>query len=110
MTTTDDAPTSIAASSHSRNSYRTPARAASARRLISQSDTGKLNRTRLLQILYDVGHLSRAELPRLAGVAKTTIGSIVQPMVYQGLQHGRRPMRSSEQGGKPARPIWFSPH
>ncbi|MCW2549313.1 MAG: sugar kinase [Mycobacterium sp.] len=110
MTTTDDAPTSIAASSHSRNSYRTPARAASARRLISQSDTGKLNRTRLLQILYDVGPLSRADLARIAGVAKTTIGSIVQPMVDEGILLEGEPMRSSAQGGKPARPIWFSPH
>ena len=108
MTTTDDAPTSIAASSHSRNSYRTPARAASARRLISQSDTGKLNRTRLLQILYDVGPLSRADLARIAGVAKTTIGSIVQPMVDEGILLEGEPMRSSAQGGNGCCTVWLA--
>jgi predicted NBD/HSP70 family sugar kinase len=89
--------------------YRTPTRSESAPRLISQSETGKLNRTRLLQILYDVGPLSRAELARIAGVAKTTIGSIVQPMIDVGILVEGEPQRSSAQGGKPARPIWFSP-
>src|ERR1700754_2284179 len=86
-----------------------PARAASAPRLISQSDTGRLNRTRLLQILYDLGPRSRADLARIAGVAKTTIGSIVQPMIDAGILVEGAPQRSSAQGGKPARPLWFSP-
>jgi predicted NBD/HSP70 family sugar kinase len=76
--------------------------------LISQSATGRLNRMRMLQILYDAGPLSRAELARTAGVAKTTIGSIVQPMLDQGILVEGEPQRSSAQGGKPARPIWFS--
>ncbi|GAB3596845.1 ROK family protein [Microbacterium tumbae] len=87
-----------------------PARAESAPRLISQTETGRLNRTRLLQILYDVGPLSRAELARISGVTKTTIGSIVQPMLDEGILLEGPPQRSSAQGGKPARPIWFSPH
>lgn len=78
-------------------------------RMISQSDTGRLNRTRLLEILYDVGPVSRAELARIGGVAKTTIGSIVQPMIDEGILLEGEPQRSSAQGGKPARPIWFSP-
>lgn len=86
-----------------------PARAGSAPRLISQADTGRLNRTRLLQILYDMGPRSRADLARIAGVAKTTIGSIVQPMIDEGILLEGAPQRSSAQGGKPSRPIWFSP-
>jgi predicted NBD/HSP70 family sugar kinase len=77
-------------------------------RLISHAATGRLNRTRMLQILYDAGPLSRAELARIAGVAKTTIGSIVQPMLDQGILVEGEPQPSSAQGGKPARPIWFS--
>ncbi len=76
--------------------------------LVSPSATGRLNRMRLLQILYDAGPLSRAELARIAGVAKTTIGSIVQPMLDQGILVEGEPQPSSAQGGKPARPIWFS--
>ena len=73
-------------------------------RLISHSGTGRLNRIRLLQILYDAGPLSRAELARIAGVAKTTIGSIVQPMLDQGILVEGEPQPSSAQGGTPARP------
>jgi predicted NBD/HSP70 family sugar kinase len=87
--------------------YRAPAKIASSPRLISQTATGKLNRGRLLQILYDVGPSSRAELARIAGVTKTTIGSIVQPMLDEGILAEGEPLRSSIQGGKPARPIWF---
>ena len=84
-------------------------RAASSPRLISQSATGRMNRTRLLQILYDVGPASRAELARIAEVTKTTIGSIVQPMLDEGILVEGEPVRASALGGKPARPIWFSP-
>lgn len=81
---------------------------ASAPHLISHSATGRLNRIRLLQMLYDTGPLSRAELARIAGVAKTTVGSIVQPMLDQGILVEGEPQPSSVRGGKPARPIWFS--
>ncbi len=92
-----------------RGAYRPPVRAGSAPRLISQSVTGRLNRTRLLQILYDVGPSSRAELARLAEVTKTTIGSIVQPLIDEGILVEGPPQRVGGQAGKPARPIWFSP-
>ncbi len=88
---------------------RATVRAVSTPRLISQAATGRLNRTRLLQLLYDTGPLSRAELARIAEVAKTTIGSIVQPMIDEGILVEGDPRPSSAQGGKPARPIWFSP-
>jgi predicted NBD/HSP70 family sugar kinase len=89
--------------------YRAPPRAASVPRLISQAGTGRLNRTRLLQILYDVGPVSRAELARISQVTKTTIGAIVQPMLDQGILVEGPPQPSSVLGGKPARPLWFSP-
>jgi len=97
------------ARSTTRATYRAPARGGSTLRLISQARTGSLNRTRLLQILYDAGPLSRADLARAADVAKTTIGSIVQPMLDEGLLVEGDPVKSSAAGGKPARPIWFSP-
>jgi predicted NBD/HSP70 family sugar kinase len=90
-------------------SYRAPARVGSSPRLISPAGAGQLNRTRLLQILYDVGPTSRAELARISLVTKTTIGAIVQPMLDEGILVEGGPQRSSAQGGKPARPIWFSP-
>ncbi|GII85193.1 hypothetical protein Ssi03_31830 [Sphaerisporangium siamense] len=90
--------------------YRAPARASSAPRLISPTGTGRLNRSRLLQILYDVGPVSRAELARISEVTKTTIGTIVQPMLNDGILIEGPPQPSSVQGGKPARPLWFSPH
>ncbi|MCU1524457.1 MAG: sugar kinase [Microbacteriaceae bacterium] len=109
MSTTDKVEKPMTAQSRPRGSYRAPVPVTSSPRLISQSATGRLNRTRLLQILYDVGPLSRAELARLAEVTKTTIGSIVQPMLDEGILVEGTPQRSSGQGGKPARPIWFSP-
>ncbi|MDQ1609920.1 MAG: hypothetical protein QOE16_2652 [Microbacteriaceae bacterium] len=89
--------------------YHAPARVPSAPRLISPAGAGKVNRTRLLQILYDVGPSSRAQLARISRVTKTTIGAIVQPMIDDGILVEGEPQQSSSQGGKPARPIWFSP-
>ena len=77
--------------------------------LISQERTGQLNRSRLLQILYDIGPASRTELARIADVAKSTIGSIVQPLIDQGVLVEQEARPSGVVGGKPARPIWFSP-
>lgn len=95
--------------SASSNRYRPPARVPSAPRLISPAGAGQFNRTRLLQILYDVGPTSRAQLARISQVTKTTIGAIVQPMLDDGILVEGEPQQSSSQGGKPARPIWFSP-
>lgn len=87
-------------------------RVAAARRaptLISPSRAGEVNRSRVLQSLYDVGPLSRADLARLTGVTRATIGSIVQPMIDQGLLSEGEPLPTGATGGKPARPLWFSP-
>ncbi|MCA1221292.1 ROK family protein [Streptomyces sp. 8L] len=66
------------------------------------------NRVRVLQLLYDVGPLSRADLAKLTGVTRTTIGSIVQPMIDNGVLVEGAPRSSGAVGGKPARPLWFS--
>lgn len=82
---------------------------ASSRALISPSQAGQENRERILQILYDVGPVSRAELARISHTTKTTIGSIVQPMLDVGVLIEGPPQPSGAGGGKPARPLWFSP-
>jgi predicted NBD/HSP70 family sugar kinase len=82
---------------------------AAARRLMSPALAGQHNRERILQTLYDVGPVSRAELARISQVTKTTIGSIVQPMIDVGVLVEGDPRPSGSGGGKPARPLWFSP-
>src|ERR1700752_1301987 len=77
--------------------------------LLSSSMVGSTNRGRVLQALFDLGPTSRAELARLAGVNRTTISGIVQPLLDQQLLVEREPIPASEGGGKPARPLWFSP-
>jgi predicted NBD/HSP70 family sugar kinase len=62
-----------------------------------------------LQALFDLGPTSRAELARQAGVNRTTISGIVQPLLDQRLLVEGKPLRSRQGGGKPARPLWFSP-
>lgn len=77
--------------------------------LLSSSVVGSANRGRVLQALFDLGPTSRAELARQAGVNKTTISGIVQPLLDQQLLVEGKPVRSAEGGGKPAKPLWFSP-
>ncbi|HEV7284884.1 MAG TPA: sugar kinase, partial [Kaistia sp.] len=79
------------------------------RSLLSSSMVGSANRGRVLQTLFDLGPTSRAELARLAGVNRTTISGIVQPLLDQQVLVEGNPIRPSEAGGKPARPLWFSP-
>ncbi|HUY52562.1 MAG TPA: ROK family transcriptional regulator [Streptosporangiaceae bacterium] len=81
----------------------------SAPTLISPAIAGEVNRARVLQALYDVGPLSRADLARLTGCTRATIGSIVQPMIDRNLLAEGVRQPSSSAGGKPARPLWFSP-
>ncbi|WP_018181937.1 ROK family protein [Kaistia granuli] len=79
------------------------------RSLLSSAMVGSANRGRVLQTLFDLGPTSRAELARLAGVNRTTISGIVQPLLDQQVLVEGKPIRPSESGGKPARPLWFSP-
>ena len=77
--------------------------------LLSSALIGSTNRGRVVQALFDRGPTSRAELARLAGVNRTTISGIVQPLLDQQLLVEGDPLPTSEGGGKPARPLWFSP-
>ncbi|MDQ0467249.1 putative NBD/HSP70 family sugar kinase [Labrys wisconsinensis] len=79
------------------------------RSLLSSSLVGATNRGRVLQTLFDLGPTSRVELARQAGVNRTTISGIVQPLLDQQLLVEGKPTSAREGGGKPARPLWFSP-
>ena len=77
--------------------------------LLSSARVGSTNRGVVMQALYDLGPTSRAELARMAGVNRTTISGIVQPLIDQKIlaEIDAEPARPG--GGKPARPLWFSP-
>lgn len=78
--------------------------------LLSSSMVGSTNRGRVLQALFDLGPTSRAELARIAGVNRTTISGIVQPLIDDQVLVESDPIPASPGGGKPARPLWFSPN
>jgi predicted NBD/HSP70 family sugar kinase len=77
--------------------------------LLSSSVVGTANRGLVIQALFDLGPTSRAELARRAGVNRTTISGIVQPLIDNDVLVETEPGRSKRSGGKPARPLWFSP-
>jgi predicted NBD/HSP70 family sugar kinase len=77
--------------------------------LLSSSLVGSTNRGRVVQALFDRGPSSRAELARFAGVNRTTISGIVQPLLDQQFLVEGDPVPAGDVGGKPARPLWFSP-
>lgn len=78
------------------------------RGLISSSAIGLANRGRVLQVLFDLGPTSRAELARHVGVNRATITGIIQPLIDEGLLVDGDPLPSKEGGGKPAKPVWFA--
>ncbi|WP_192181364.1 ROK family protein [Mesorhizobium amorphae] len=78
--------------------------------LLSSSMVGSTNRGRVLQTLFDLGPTSRADLARLAGVNRTTISGIVQPLIDDQVLVESDPIPANPGGGKPARPLWFSPN
>ena len=45
--------------------------------LLTPSDIGDVNRSRVIQAFCDFGPLSRADLAKMAGVTRATIGNIV---------------------------------
>ena len=77
--------------------------------LLSNRQIGDVNRSRVLRALCDHGPLSRADLARLAGVPRATIGTIAQGLVDDGLLEEHAPQREAGRVGKPARPLWFRP-
>jgi predicted NBD/HSP70 family sugar kinase len=79
------------------------------RSLLSSSVVGSANRGIVIQTLFDLGPTSRAELARRAGVNRTTISGIVQPLIDGNVLVETVPERATRSEGKPARPLWFSP-
>ena len=77
--------------------------------LLSSSTVGSTNRGLVIQALFDLGPTSRAELARLAGVNRTTISGIVQPLIDADVWSRAIRLPPARSGGKPARPLWFSP-
>lgn len=79
------------------------------RPLLSPSRVGNVNRSRVLQALCDHGPMSRAELAKMAGVTRATIGNIVQALIDANLVEEGAPQTGSGRVGKPGRPVWFGP-
>lgn len=77
--------------------------------LLSSSVVGSANRGLVIQALIDLGPTSRAELARRARVNRTTISGIVQPLIDDQVLVETEPDQAKRGGGKPARPLWFSP-
>lgn len=77
--------------------------------LLSPSQIGDVNRSRVLRVLCDQGPLSRAELAKHTGVTRATIGNIVQALIDGGLLDEGQPITGKGRVGKPGRPVWFGP-
>jgi len=77
--------------------------------LLSPSQVGRVNRSVVLQALCDHGPLSRADLAKMAGVTRATIGNIVQALLDAGMIEEWAPEHAPGKAGKPARPLWFAP-
>lgn len=78
--------------------------------LLSPSQIGDVNRSRVLQVFCDQGPMSRAELAKVTGVTRATIGNIVQSLIDVGLLEEGAPLTGVGRVGKPGRPVWFGPH
>lgn len=77
--------------------------------LLSPSGIGDVNRSLVLRALCDHGPLSRADLARMAGVTRATIGNIIQDLLGSGMVEELEPRHGTGLVGKPARPVWFAP-
>ncbi|MGH2812080.1 MAG: ROK family protein [Actinomycetota bacterium] len=77
--------------------------------LLTPSHIGDLNRSRVIQAFCDHGPLSRAELAKMAGVTRATIGNIVTALIDAGVIEEGEPRDSTGKVGKRGRPLWFGP-
>ncbi len=76
--------------------------------VLTPQDVGRANRYRVLQALVDHGPLSRAELARVMGVPRASVGTITNTLVEDGVL-AEEPAPGAQRGrGKPARPLWFA--
>lgn len=78
-------------------------------RLLTPSHIGDVNRSRVIQAFCDHGPLSRADLAKMAGVTRATIGNIVAALLDAGLIDEGEPREGTGQVGKRGRPLWFGP-
>jgi predicted NBD/HSP70 family sugar kinase len=76
--------------------------------LISPAQMGSANRARVLRALADHGPLSRAELARLAGVTRATMGTIVQSLLDADVVEELELERQPGQLGRTGRRLWFA--
>lgn len=76
--------------------------------LLSSSSLGQSNRSRVLQALADHGPLSRADLARMAGVPRASMGVVVAGLLNDGVLQEEQASPPAGRG-KPARPVWFGP-
>jgi predicted NBD/HSP70 family sugar kinase len=77
--------------------------------LLTPSRIGDLNRSRVIQALCDHGPLSRAELAKMAGVTRATIGNIITALLDAGVIEEGEPRNTEGKVGKRGRPLWFGP-
>lgn len=75
--------------------------------LLSTVDVGKMNRARVIRMLYASGPMTRAELATQLEVSRATIGTLVQPLLDAATLVELPALSVGEQGGKPAKPLWF---
>lgn len=77
------------------------------RGLLSTASVAGANQALVLQSLADHGPLSRADLARLSGVSRASIGGVVAALLKNGVLD-ELPVRSPPaRAGKPPRPLWF---
>jgi len=77
--------------------------------LLSPAGIGGVNRSLVLRALCDHGPLSRADLARMAGVTRATIGNIVQDLIEIGMLEQLEARLGTGLVGKPPKPVWFAP-
>lgn len=77
--------------------------------LLSPSGIGGVNRSLVLRALCDHGPLSRADLARMAGVTRATIGNIVLDLIDSGMLEELEARHGTGMVGKPPTPVWFAP-
>jgi len=65
------------------------------------------NRSRIVLTLGQRGPLSRAELARLSGVTRTTIGTYVDRLIEDGVLEEVDDPSPPVGRGRPSRPVWF---
>src|SRR5438874_13496345 len=77
--------------------------------LLTPSDIGDVNRSRVIQAFCDYGPLSRADLAKMAGVTRATIGNIVLGLIESGLIEEIAAPERYGKVGKAVRPVWLGP-